>query len=267
MLETIARSFALSEAERRVFARLVELGIQPASYLAKSCDMPRNTVRGILDGLVRKGLLVVSRRGNAQLYAVERKEALIQSLTLRKESIEQEIAAQIAVIERHGDSLAPKTIAGRPRITFYDGYKGLERVYEDTLSATAGLRSWGSFDANQEALPKYFRTYYKRRAARGIHMRSIHPDSELSKRHKANDAKELRECRLVPMHKFNWTPEIQMYDNKVNIVSWRDKIGIIIESQEIADALKSVFDLSFEAAAAFERQAGKSRRRRKRSRS
>lgn len=249
MLEMILRPFALSEAERKIFSKLVELGMQPASYVATSCEMPRNTVRGILDGLVRKGLLVVTRRANAQYYSVERKEALLRALKLRKDALEQELELQIEALEQFGDSLAPKAGSARPRITFYDGYKGLERVYEDSLTATSGLRSWGSFDANQEALPKYFKNYYKRRASRGIKMRSIHPDSALAKRHQANDAKELRECRLVPIKKFNWTPEIQMYDNKVNIVSWRDKMGIIIESQEIADALKSIFDFCFECAA------------------
>ena len=39
--------------------------------------------------------------------------------------------------------------------------------------------------------------------------------------------------------------EIDMYDNKVMIASWKEKLGIIIESEEIADAMKKVFELAW----------------------
>jgi hypothetical protein len=55
---------------------------------------------------------------------------------------------------------------------------------------------------------------------------------------KSFDKDELRETALVPADKFNFSPEINIYDNKVMIASWREKLGIIIESSEIADAMK-----------------------------
>ena len=46
------------------------------------------------------------------------------------------------------------------------------------------------------------------------------------------------------MHIFRDT-HIFIYDNKVMIASWREKLGIIIESHEIADALKKVYELAW----------------------
>lgn len=48
----------------------------------------------------------------------------------------------------------------------------------------------------------------------------------------------MRETALVPADKFKFSPEINIYDNKVMIASWREKLGIIIESHEIADAIE-----------------------------
>lgn len=79
-------------------------------------------------------------------------------------------------------------------------------------------------------------------------MTSIHPDTESARDITSRNVEENRDSQLVPPDKFYWTPEIQVYDNKVNIASWKEKLGIIIESQEIADAMKQIFDLSYEAA-------------------
>lgn len=249
MLDNILKSFQLTEKEISVFKKVLELGPQPASSIARICELPRNTVRNMLDSLSRKGLISKMRRGNTQYYGAESKEQLIRILEHRLEQTEQEVKKQIGLLEKYGDELSVRHYAkGRPKITFYEGTSGLEKVYEDTLTAKNGLRSWGSFDANSTALPEYFTTYYARRAKKKIPMTSIHPDTPLSRKHQKKDKKELRTSALVPVDKFDLTPEIQIYNDKVNIVSWRDKLGIIIESQEIADALGAIFNLSFEAA-------------------
>lgn len=248
-LNEIMLGFALSEREQKVFRRLLEGGPQAASALALRLEMARNTVRGTLDSLVRKGLVLITRRANTQIYSSERKEGLIKLLQQRRELLDEEISQQIKLLELHGSVLEPSTSAAkRPRITFYDGFVGLKKVYEDTLSAKGSLRAWASFDANQEALPRYFPNYYKRRKRKGIKMRSIHPDTPLAIEGTRNNRQFLRRSVLVPQSLFSIVPEIQVYDNKLNIVSWREKLGIIIESQEIANAVTAIFDLCYNLA-------------------
>jgi hypothetical protein len=36
--------------------------------------------------------------------------------------------------------------------------------------------------------------------------------------------------------------DIEVYDHKIIITSWKEKLDIIIESAEIADAMKKIFD-------------------------
>lgn len=245
MLDDLFDAFHLSPKERKVISCLLERGMQRASTVAMLCELPRNTTRGILDKLVGSGFLVRSRRRNAHYYSVDNTEALRRTLEMKRDAFTEEVGRQLSALSREGHLLASFSVsATRPKVTFYDGYEGLRRVYEDTLTATEGLRSWGSFDTNRLALPRYFTTYYKRRARRGIPMTSIHPDTPLAREHHKNDSKELRQSVLVSKSSFNLSPEIQVYDNKVNIVSWREKIGIIIESEEIANAIKAIFDLS-----------------------
>lgn len=252
MLTNILRSFQLNEKEIKVFEKVLEVGSQPASRIAKICEMPRNTIRSILDGLVKKGLMVKATRANTQYYATEKKDNLIRLLKHRKVRLESEIEGQIDLLEKYGEELSARHWATtRPRITFYEGTAGLEKVYEDTLTAKHGLKSWAAYDALMGTDSAYFRSYFKRRASKKIPMRSIHPDTPLGREGQARDADELRESALIPPDKFNWVPEIQVYNNKVNIASWKEKLGIIIESQEIADTITAIFDLSYEAAARY----------------
>ena len=257
MLLNLLKSFQLTNKEIKVFSKVLELGSQPASQIARVCEMPRNTVRSLLDGLVKKGLMVKSSRANTQYYSTEKKENLIRALKYKKVRIEDEIDTQITLLESYGDELSARHWAkARPRITFYEGIAGLEKVYEDTLTAKSGLKSWASTDDMLETMPAYFRTYFKRRMDKQIPMRSIHPDTLSARDITGRNENELRESALVPSEKFYWTPEIQVYNNKVNIASWKDKLGIIIESDEIADSVRVFFDLAFEAALGYGKHSG-----------
>ena len=245
MFEGLVQALGLREAEAAVFLALVGRGVQPATRVAQWCGRSRNTVRGILDKLVHDGYVVRTRRANSHLYAVESAQGIGKVLRSKIELLRGEMLERLKTVESFAEVLQDSRASRRPRITFYEGLDGLVKVYEDTLSAGEALRSWGSFDANQEALPAYFRSYYKRRARKRIRMRSVHPDTPLSRQKMKQNKAELRESILVDPNVFDIEPEIQVYDHKINIVSWKEKLGIIIESEEIADAMKQIFELCF----------------------
>jgi len=248
MIEKILRSFNLNKKEVKAFNAVREFGTQPASNVARITEIPRNSVRFVLDGLVQKGLLNKLTRGNTQYYTIESKERIIRQLKIQKIRADEKFDAQIKLIQNFGNDLNPhsRTTAKKPQITFYEGRDGLEKVYEHTLSTKGPIKSWASFGKMHEELPQYFNTYYKRRSKKKIPVFTIHsstePDCECLKH-----GKNLNETVFVSSKKYSWIPEIQVYGNFVNIASWHEKLGILIESPEIAQALSSIFDLSFDA--------------------
>ena len=244
MLKTFLDSFSLSPSEQKVATALVEFPHQRASVIAQHCTMPRNTVRSILDQLTKVGLVTCTRIGNANHYSFCDSAGLRKLLASRKELFELEHSRQLKTLSQVEPLLSSNRRSTKPKVSVYEGYRGLRGVYEDTLSASS-IRSWASFDINSETLPAYFQSYYRRRAKRGITMRSIHPDTPLARKHRRRDAQELRVSKLVPSATFNLKPEIQVYDNKVSIVSWKEKVALIIESEEISSALSAIFKLSW----------------------
>ena len=136
-------------------------------------------------------------------------------------------------------------VAGRPKVRFYEGVQGLRDVYEDTLTSNEPIRAYASVENMHTGLPGYFPEYYKRRSGKGIAIRAIIPNTETGVERKSFDSKEMRETALVPVEQFSFSPEINIYDDKVMIASWKEKLGIIIESTEISSAMKKIYELAW----------------------
>jgi sugar-specific transcriptional regulator TrmB len=248
MISKVMDAFHLIQNERVVFEQLSYIGSTTASDLARRSELPRNTTRGLLDKLSSLGLVSKSTSGITQTYTLETSENIIKALDLKKNALIDELEEQKKAVSALDELAWKSKLGSKPKITLHEGYKGLERVYEDSLTAKTGIISWASFDANRDAMPRYFSKYYERRANKKIAIRSIHPATQLAKNHLPLNKKQLRTALLVPEDKFRITPEIQVYNDKVSIVSWKEKIAVLLESEEIANALRSIFELSWQGA-------------------
>ena len=139
-------------------------------------------------------------------------------------------------------------VADKPVVRFYEGEDGLRHVYEDTLSSHETIRAFASVEDTNAGLPDYFPKYYNRRTAAGISIRAIFPHTKEADERSARDRVEMRESVHVPRDKYSFSPEINIYDNKVMIASWKEKMGITIESKEISGAMKKIFELAWSEA-------------------
>jgi sugar-specific transcriptional regulator TrmB len=237
----------LSKNEAQIYLLLFKIGSQPASIVGKRLEIPRSTAGFHLEELHKKGLLSKSKRGNMFLYSISSSDALLLFLNSQKNAEISRFNEQI----RTAQDILPElqSFRGksptRPKIAFYEGVDGLKKVYEDTLTSSETLRSFAYADSMHEGLPDYFPDYYTRRSQKNLHIRSVHPDSEETRELIKRNKQELRDGLIIPVKKFSFTPEVQFYDGKVNIASWKEKLGIIIESKEIYDVFVVMFELAF----------------------
>lgn len=241
-LRTVLVEIGLSDKEAGVYLGLLELGRGTVSAISRKANINRTTGYDILDTLVQKGLVSISGKEPKQEYTAESPENL--STFIAHEIQEKHEAL------RKTESLIPElkslhNVTDRPRVRFYEGEEGLIQVYEDTLTSHEPIRAYATVDDMHRGLPNYFPKYYKRRASAGIEIRAIVPATDIARDRAAQDKEEARDTALVPADKFYFSPEINIYDNKVMIASWREKLGIIIESAEIADAMKKIYELAW----------------------
>lgn len=223
------------EKEAKIYMALLSLGKGTVSEITRKAGLNRTTGYDLLNTLVQKGLASVTGKEPKQEYLAESPDKILDQ---KNEEL------------RAAKSLVPQlksihTVAGRPKVRFYEGKQGLIDVYEDTLTSSETIRAYATVDDMHRALPGYFPKYYKRRADKGIHIRAIIPATPIGKDRATKDKSEARDSALVPADEYYFSPEINIYDNKVMIASWREQLGIIIESAEIADAMKKIYELAW----------------------
>jgi sugar-specific transcriptional regulator TrmB len=231
-----------SKNEAAILVALLELGKGTVSQITRKAGLNRTTGYDVLDSLVSKGLASVSGKEPKQEYLVESPDKILFIF----ENELNETTEKISEIKKIIPTLkAIHNVAGRPKVRFYEGVTGLKDVYEDTLTSHEEILAYANVDQMHQAMAGYFPKYYERRAGKGISIRAIIPDSPVGKYRADEDKNEKRKTVLVPIDKYNFSPEINIYDNKIMIASWREKLGIIIESAEIADAMKKIYELAW----------------------
>ena len=231
-----------TDKEINIYLALLELGKGTVAEIARKAGINRPTGYHILAGLESKGLVKVSGKEPKQEFVVESPDK-IERLLLEELSENEKRLTQARDLIPELKSM--HNIAERPKIMFYEGKQGLQRAYEDTLSSTEEILAYASVEDIQPTLPHYFPEYYKRRTKKGIPIRAIFPESPEARERASLDKEENRQSLIIPSEKYGFHPEINIYDNKIMIASWREKLGIIIESSEIADAMKKIYELAW----------------------
>ena len=232
----------LSSNEVAVYIALLELGRGTVSQISRKALLNRTTGYDVLNRLVIKKLVSISGREPKQEYVAESPDQIENLILTELEKRQQELDSARQIIP---ELKSMHNVAGRPQIRFYEGTEGLRQVYEDTLSSHEPIRAYASVDDVHKALPGYFPEYYKRRAKKLIPIRAIFTDTVEGRELAKHDEEEIRDSAFVSAEKYGFHPEINIYDNKIMIASWREKLGIIIESGEIADAMKKIYELAW----------------------
>ena len=232
----------LSKKETAVYLAVLEMGRGTVTQISRKAGINRTTGYDILDSLTHQGLVRISGKEPKQEYVAESPDNLLTLLQKRLAETQEyldvakEFIPKLKSIHRVQD---------RAQVRFYEGISGLKQVYEDTLTSTEPIVAYAAYDDMHATLGDYFPKYYERRAERGISIRGIVPESPTSRERERSNKAEKRDIAILPKELFDITPDIEIYDNKVMIASWREKLGIIIESAEIAHAMKKVFELAF----------------------
>lgn len=232
------KKLGLSEKEARLYLISLETGPSTISKLAQKSGVKRGTIYEFLDEMIEKGLLEVTISGKRRLYAgVEPKK--LQKMIDRQKDILESLIPDL--------SLMTSANPAKPRIKFYEGKEGILKAYYEILDLPDGSEVVGfaTFEAIFNLFPKSaFDNYVKKRVAKKIKQKLIMPADEYAVNHTVDNKKEYRETLLIPKDKFFITNEINIYQNKVAIVSLgEEKVAVIIESKQVADTQRAIFNL------------------------
>ncbi|MBX4200895.1 hypothetical protein KW786_02080 [Candidatus Parcubacteria bacterium] len=242
-LEEKLIEYGLSSKEARVYLTLLKTGTSLVTDVAKEADINRSTAYVVLESLAKDGLVSITERKNVRLYTPAPPERIalnLENSAKKYSELVNSVKSILPELKSVYSGSGPK-----PKIQFFEGLEGIKTVYEDTLTSKETIRAFASIESMHAALPGFFPDYYKRRTERNIKIRAIFPDTDQAKERIKNDQQEKRESILVSKDKYSFTPEINIYDHKVVFMSLKERFALVIESEEVADALKKAFELAW----------------------
>ncbi len=238
-LISILKNLGLSEKESKVYLASTEVGTAPVSEIAKKAHINRVTTYDILEKLKQKGIVSYFTKKKIKYFSCTKPETLLEEFEKRT----NELRIALPKLKR----LTGET--NHPRVRYFEGIEGIKAIYADTLTAKTEILNFSNSTEIRKQWVNYDEEYVSKRAKKKIYLKGICPKDKAGETVHAEDKKYHREFRLLPSNQFDFTNEINIYDDKVSIISFKDElIGMIIESHEIANSQRAIFDMCWKFA-------------------
>ena len=246
-MQEILTQLGFSNKEADVYLAALELGPSEVTMIARQSSINRTTAYQILEQLTAKRIIKIAQQKPKIIYQAQEPEKLLELL-------EDQIKAkqnQLQELKRALPRLKAlySTLENKPKVKFYEGIDGLKEMYDLSLTSSEALRAYTSAEQLDKTLgARYTKNYFDSRRKRKIPIKSILPFEPYAVKLKKEEKKYLRTMRFVPKKTYNFSPEIYIYDNKISFISLKERFGVLIESRELADAMKKAYDLSWSKA-------------------
>ncbi len=235
----ILTRLGLSEKESKVFLACTEQGTSIVSDIAQASGINRVTTYDILEKLKQKGLVSHYTKKKTKYFSSIDPEILVEEFETRTNDL-------------RGILPKLKALSGKinhPRVRYFEGLEGIKHIYTDTLNSKGEILNYANSEEVRKIWPTYDQDYVQKRANKKIYLRGLTPNDDAGLTVQEENKKFHREIRVINKNQFDFTNEINIYDDKVAIISLKDElIGMIIESIEIANSQRAIFDMCWQFA-------------------
>jgi HTH-type transcriptional regulator, sugar sensing transcriptional regulator len=241
MLYSQLQDAGINETEAKIYLAALELGQTIVSRIARKSGIKRTTIYLSLENLIKMGLIsTINIRGKAHYYAEDPRnlERLMEEKKQRITKLVPQLLAFTNLIDK------------KPQIRYFEGTEGIKEVLKDSLNYPGQeILLFFSESYISDFGDDFFAEYYRpERVKRKISARALLPDNEEMRKIAAEDEKNLRRSKLISGDSFRIKMEMMIYGgSKISIVSYKEKFGMIIESVDIFDSFKSIFETMWQS--------------------
>lgn len=252
-------NFGLSHNEAKVYLALMELGSGTVTQIARRAKVTRTNAYHLLNSLLVHGLASMNQGKGKIVFSAEKPERLLYIMREKMDEVERQFKeAEDLIAELRTVHKGPEQ---KMKVRYYEGNEGIITVYEDMLRARTKILEYSSPEERQKFSPEYFQKYYARRTAKGLETDSVMAKTPESIKLKQRDLASFSVTKIIP-ESFKMGADISVYDDKVAIMSLKEKFAIIVESAEVSGALRKLLTLAHERAEDYNKlQDGEYRRR------
>lgn len=235
-LNEVLKQFGLTEKEARVYLALLELGASSVQKIAQKAGIARPTTYDILESLKNQNLASIFEKGEVKYYSPTDPARIVEIAKQKSETIE-DVFPQLKAL--YGMPVE------KPKVRFYEGTEGMKIILEENLKDSKENFTIGSAE-DLFATLEYFPEFVRKRVKLGIPTKVILRESEKARERQKLGPKELREVKIIPA-KYEYHAMTMIFGHKIAMFSFKkDYVALLIESKELAEMQKALFQLIWE---------------------
>ena len=248
-LESLQK-IGLTRGEIKVYQALLNLGECTKTKLAKESGISPSNIYDVTNRLVEKGIISKIEKNNISHFSPSSPKRLMDFINQKEEELKKERDIVNNIIPSL--LMKYKKTEEDTKIQVFQGWKGLETIFEDLLSeCVRGDKCYvfgASESENKEKADIFFYKYSKLREKRGIMTYAI--------LNKTLKGREERTGRFLKSKNYNIrflpqsTPaEIMMYKNVTCIIILTSNPLVIrVRGEDVVSSFKQYFDTLWEVA-------------------
>lgn len=228
----------LTTRQAKVYLAALELGGGTMQMLARKSGLNRTTIYTFIDDLKERGYILETRRAKRRIYSAVHPDRLVEMQRTRLGGLERILPELLAINNQS---------AQKPKVTFYEGPKGIEDLYADMLRDKKEIFAYEDLDNLKAGLSAHFFEYFpKERARRDILIRSISRDTPFAREFSKKNRGLLRETKLIATDDFR--TDINIYGDKVALMDLRGNPPscVLIENHHLATTMRIIWQQLWE---------------------
>lgn len=242
----LLQKLGLSEKEAMVYLAALGLGEVTIQQISRKAGVSRPSTYLQVTALIQKGLMSSVPRNKKALFIAEPPERLFELLKTQEREVktkEEDLKAALPEI-KNLFLLAHE----QPQVRFYEGWEGMKSLRGELFKSKEKLiRNILSLDAFSSVAPQYQKDLTPERVQKKIHSRVLYTSKDEAAL--TSNPELLREARFISSKKFPFNGDISVSGEIITLSGYKGRyIGVVVRSEEIAETLKALFDLAWEAA-------------------
>ena len=232
----------LSEKESKLYLTLLEHGQKTGYELARFLGLKPTATYYTLEELRKKGLVHKIPYPKKQIFAANDPRDVVSGMHTKLQTVESVLPQLMALAD----------ISGRANVKFYDGIEGFKKALNDFVAFAAKKELVGFYmykpTMSQEQIDINVE-HRKNLAKAGVTMRGLTPDSPVTKKYAQIHKEQWGfDIRTLPADLYPLESSIETAGSATLILSRDLGQNFLIDNQEIAGAVRHIFDLVWHSA-------------------
>jgi sugar-specific transcriptional regulator TrmB len=244
-VKKVLQEIGLTEVQADFYLFVLKSGGATVSHAAKSLGINRTNSYAILDKLKAFDLVVEENKVSGKLIHAKSYEPILEALTAKELEVSSHKNTVLTLAPLF-NSFASKSNYQGPRIRTYESKHDFGYLLDDILANPDGTKEIYLF-TNQATERGFFslkshRDFVNKRVENKVSIKVLAVNNEQGRELLLEDAKFLRETRLLP-DSFDFSSEIYIYDGKITMIDVKeDIIGVVIESEDLYKIHAQLFE-------------------------